>query len=141
MLRRTLVLGLVLTAAGCSAPGEYEPQARPTQLAAMAASTEYPRRMNVSRDLALTSTVDRRTGVITIRNFSSEALYNGKVWINENYLIPVNTLGPNTTLRIDPKDVYDGAGNPPNRQNPQSVRKIEIQVDDEIHAVEGPLFE
>lgn len=142
MRRRALTIGLLVPLlAGCVGDGEYEPRAKPTQLAAHAANSDYPRRSDISRDLSLTSTINQQTGVITLRNFSSRSLQDVRVWINENYVIPVSTIAPNSTTKINPTDVYDSAGNTLKGQRPQTIRKIEIEEDETVHAVEGPLFE
>ena len=61
---------------GCetSGPNEYNPHAKPTQLAAYAASLHYPANLQAQSAADLVALVNRQSGQLTILNLSNQPL-------------------------------------------------------------------
>jgi hypothetical protein len=138
-----LALSLVSTfAMGCESDGNaYHPKGKATNLAAYAGAVSYPTNMQPIAEQSITATVHPRTGVITIRNFTNKTLLEPRVWVNQIFVLKVPSLGPQSSIELAKEDFYDSAGRSLASQPPSAIKKIQLQTEQSLIDVQGPLFE
>ena len=125
--------------AGCSTPNEYNPPEEPTNLAAYAASNQYPMNTMARDNPHITAVVDHKSGEITLRNFDSGPVANFKLWVNQIYVIHVDRIEPNSFKLIKPDDVFNSTGNNMQKVPPDAIQKIQIETaDGQLWNVQGP---
>ena len=148
MIRRltTLSIALLFTAGGvigCQTGSSrvYRPQSKTTARAAMAGSIEYPTTKPAVDVENLTSTVNRRNGQITIRNFSNNTIIEPRVWINQIFVLRVRSIGPQDSIILNKADFFDSIGRSLRDQPANSIKQIQLQTDQNLINVQGPLLE
>lgn len=139
-------LGLALLSSamliGCAAPNEYQPTAKPTQMAAYAASRHYPDNAQVQDNAKITATVNRETGAITVHNFSNQELTNFNLWVNQAYVAHVDRIDPNTSKIFNKADLYNSGGNTLDSALSSTIRKVQIETSDgTMYNAQGPQFD
>ena len=138
-----LSIALLAGAIGCGSGGNkvYKPKTKDTNLAAYAGNVQYPTDMRAIDDAGVTSTVNKQSGRITIRNFTNKPIVEPRVWVNQVYVLRVRTLSPQDTIVIDKGDLYDAAGRSLRDQSPNAINQIHLQTEQSLIHVKGPLFE
>jgi hypothetical protein len=129
---------------GCSSPDDYHPAAKDTQLAAAAASTQYPANLKAEDYPKLTATVNSQTGQLTIHNFDEQkSLDNFDLWVNQAYVLHVNHIEPNSSRTFNPGDLYNSAGNTLSDKPAGSIHQVQIATNDgresKLYNVQGPM--
>lgn len=120
---------------------EYTPNAKPTQLAAYAASMPYPANLNAQDNPDLVALVNKSTGNITLMNLGPQPLRDFNLWVNQSYLLHVDRVDPNTGRIISKTDLYNSAGNNMENATPESVRRLQVQTGDgALYNVKGPVL-
>lgn len=140
MIPRVAVVALAsITLIGCaSSNNEYNPSAKPTQLAAYAASAKYP--TTQAHELRqLTVTVDRQNNTITLRNFGVRPLQNFNLWVNGAYVLHVDRLDANGAKTISTGDLFNASGTPLSGMSTDSIRLVQVETSDgDLWTVQGP---
>jgi hypothetical protein len=137
-----LGLSIALAAAGCQSGGNsYNPKTSAPELAAYAASVTYPSNSTPMTDTSITSTVDRRSGAITIRNYTNKTIVEPRLWVNRMFVLRLPTISAQSTIKISKDDLYDSAGRSMASQPTESIKRIELQTEQNLIDVQGPLFE
>jgi hypothetical protein len=148
MLKQTLALIVVAALAGCQAGAEFNPQlgksdssdSERTQLAAFAASAEYPREAEASDNLRAAAVIDRKNNSIRIYNFSDRPLRDAHVWVNGAFVNKVDNIPPNGSIVIPRGDFYDATGRSLASQS-TSASRVQIQWGNELYNLQGPVYE
>lgn len=145
VIMKRVILGLSLVsavAAGCEGGGNaYNPKAKATNLAAYAGAVEYPTNMQAVSEASITSTVDKRSGKITIRNYTNKTLIEPRVWVNQIFVLKIPSMGPQSTVELNKADLFDSSGRSLASQPPSAIKKIQIQTEQNLLDVQGPLFD
>jgi hypothetical protein len=148
MIRHTMILLGALTLAlpmGCRTEAEVRSpfgstQGQRAELAAYAASQEYPADAEASDELRAAALVDRRANTIKIVNFSDQPIRDADVWVNGNFLHRVPSVPPNGSVTVHRNQFYDARG-----QNLAGVQtaatRVQIASGDELYNLLGPVFE
>jgi len=146
MIRQGMIVLSALVLAGCTTSGERNPptatrsQQEPTQLAAYAASVQFPSDVTASKDLRVAAVLNNDNGTIKIYNFSNQTLRDVRVWINHSFVFRLNTLVPNSSVIIHRDQLYDATGR--TLASVQStVRSIQLQTPEGLYDVQGPALE
>jgi hypothetical protein len=107
----------------------------------VAATAQHPGNAQPATQQVLTAAVDHRNiRQLEILNLSDNAVANPTLWVNGTYVREIPTLAPRGTHTVR----YDGllqAGQPENdfREANQSVTRVEIQTNGNLHNVLGPV--
>jgi hypothetical protein len=146
---RILMLMLVGCVAGCQAGASFNPPSSSskakvdterTQLAAYAATAQYPRDVQASDDLRAAAMISRDRNSIRVINFSEEALRDAVVWVNGTFVRRVDNIPPNGSVTLNRADFYDATGHSLMNQA-SSASRIQIQLDGKLYDVQGPVYE
>jgi hypothetical protein len=153
MIRHCLAIAVVLMLTGCasqSAPPEsnsaVSSQAQtpptmtapsPAELGAYAGSHPYPSSMPTREDLKAAAIVNTERGFIKIYNFSSDAIREADVWVNQGYVRHVSAIPPNSSITIPLNDLYNGVGQLFSARG-EHVNRVEIQTDHDMQKLWGP---
>jgi hypothetical protein len=149
MLKQTLALVVVAALAGCQAGASFDPQfgdsnkqssEQRTQLAAFAASTEFPRDAQASDNLRAAAVINRQNSSIRIYNFSDRPLRDAHVWVNGAFVNRVDNIPPNGSVVIPRSNFYDATGRSLSTQS-TSANRVQIQWGDELYNLQGPVYE
>ena len=138
-----LSIALLVTIAGCAPAGSkvYKPNSKNTVRAAFAGGVDYPKDLQAVDAPGLSSSVDRRTGQITIRNYSNETQVEPRVWINQIYVLRVRSLGAQDYVVLNKGDFYNAVGGSLKDQPVNSIKQIQLQVEQRLINVMGPMLE
>jgi len=146
MIRHGLIVLAAIALAGCSTSAEnpstasHTTQQPPTQLAAYAASVQYPSDLTASKDLRVAAILNNDSGTIKIYNFSNQALRDVRVWVNNSFVYRLDTLAPNSSVTIHRDQLYDATGR--TLANVQAtVRTVQLQTPEGLFDVQGPAME
>lgn len=142
-LNRFLVCGVAALLIGCGASGgrEYSPNAKPTQLAAYAASMPFPSNLNAQENPDLVALINRQSGAISLMNLGPQPLRDFNLWVNQSYVLHVDRVDPNTARVINKTDLYNSAGNNMENASPESIRRLNVQTrDGALYNVKGPVM-
>jgi hypothetical protein len=140
---KAMIFGMAVAAAamGCHSNGAYNPKAPATELSAYAASVTYPAGVSPMVDSSITSTVDRRTGTITVRNYTNKTIVEPRLWVNQMFVLRLPTIAAQSTIKVSKADLYDSAGRSMSTQPTESIKRIQLQSERNLIDVQGPLFE
>jgi len=141
LLSSALLVGCETPASpSATASREYTPNAKPTQLAAYAASTPYPANLQAQENPDLVVLVGKEPGSLTLINTGKQPLRDFNVWINRAYLLHVDRIDPNSVRYLNTSDFYNSAGNNISGAAADSNRQVQVQTADGIlYNVKGPV--
>lgn len=146
MLRYTLLILAAVAVAGCASEGPLEKMsgtpssAEQAQLAAQAASVEYPMNTKSAGQLQSAAIVNRDKHTITIRNFGDQNLQNVNVWVNGAYVRHVDSLPSHSAITINEAQFYNRQGT--NLLSDMvSVNKVQVQSNNQLWDLQGPQVE
>lgn len=149
MIRQSIALTAVVSIAalsGCQAGAQFDPQfgrtaaADRTQLAAYAASTEFPRDAEASDDLRAAALIDRRANTVRVLNFSDRPLRDASIWVNGSFVNRVDTIPANGSITIPSADFYDATGRSLSAQA-TTANVVQLQVGDDLYNLQGPVYD
>ena len=150
MLKQIVPLAVLAALVGCQAGAEFNPQfgksdreaqqAQQTQLAAFAASAEYPRETQASDNLRAAAVINRENDTIRVYNFSDRPLRDAHVWVNGAYVHKVDNIPPNGSVTIRRANFYDSTGRSLASQS-TSANRVQVQWGDELYNLQGPVYE
>ena len=146
MLRSLLGLSLaVAVLAGCesssSSRSRYNPKQKDTNLAAYAATVQYPSGVSPLRGQPVTSTINKTTGNITIRNFTDKTIVEPRLWVNGVYVLRLRSIGPQSVISISRNDLYNSSGQSLASQPIDTINKLDLETEQNLIEVQGPQFE
>lgn len=151
MIRRTLCMLALITAAGCSnvnnggvsdSNATKLSNAQPTseQLAAYAGGQQFPSTQTSRDDLHAAAIISPDRSTLKIYNFSKEPIMEAKVWVNGAFVGRINGIARQSNVIIRTKDLYNSLG-----QNfastSSTASRIQIQANGELYSVLGPATE
>lgn len=148
MFRQTLMSLSLAGLMGCAAGAELQnpfrggtaqAQAEQAQMAAFAATAEYPRG-EASDDLRAAALINRDGGTIRVINFTDEPIRNARVWVNGAFVQEVGTIPPNGSVTLRNDRFFNSDGQTLAQMNTAPVR-VELQSDDKLHRLQGPVYE
>ncbi len=141
LILATIVAGI---AAGCSSSGGSSPahtKETPTSLAAYAGQVNYPTKFKPYLEPSIVATVDRRSGMMTLRNFGNAGVMEPRIWVNEVFVYRVPQIGPKSTIMLKRDNFYDSAGRSLKGLPPSAINKIQIETSESLIDVQGPMAE
>ena len=139
-------IAVALFVAGCSTSAELDPfgkkpsESERTQLAAYAASADYPRDATASDDLRVAAVINRKNDTIRVFNFSDRPIQDANVWVNGAFVRKVPVIPPNGSVTLDRSTFYDATGRSLSGQS-ASANKVEIGWGDDLYRAQGPVYE
>ncbi len=144
MSRTPLAVLAVAFLTGCAgssveSPSASESGSKPAQLAAAAAGSPYPSTQATPAP-QLGAVYNRDNHTIRILNFSDQQVKDGKVWINGTFVHPIQSIPPHGMVTLDTEKFYGSAGRPM-RDLSVTPANVQIQVDNSLYNVQGPLLE
>lgn len=145
MTRKTPMALLLMILAGCSTSASIDsqlgqngqPETR-TQLAAHAATAQFPRDAKASDDLSIGAVADG--DAIKIHNYSDRPLRDVNVWVNGAFVRQVASIAPMSIVTIRRSEFYDATGRTLAGQQ-TTVTRVQIQAGDTLYNVQGPIRE
>lgn len=144
MLKQTIALAALLSLAGCAGKAEFgadsNRQMTPTQLAAFAASTEYPREWTARNDMKVAAIVDRDDQSIKLYNFTDQPIRDAKLWVNQSFVGRIDGIAPMSKAVVRGERFYDKMGNSYADQKVE-VTRVELQTPDALYNLQGPITE
>ncbi len=144
MMRYALALASAMALIGCgssSGPLSQGPsEDQQAQLAAYAATNQYPTNMQASNNLQAAAILNKGGDTITIRNFSEQTLHNAKVWVNGAYVREVDVIPAHGSVVLNRGQFFNSAGRSLSDQN-VSVANVQIQSSNQLYNLQGPQFE
>jgi hypothetical protein len=138
MLRQGLLAVAVLGVMGCN--GNDRARVTETQKAAMAATAQYPQDAQVTEDMRATVLVQRDGERIRIINASDQAIRDARIWINGSYVANLDSLGPRSIVTLRRGDFYNDNGRTLAMEG-ATVQRVELQSNNQLHRLYGPVFE
>jgi hypothetical protein len=135
-----MLLGGVVIA-GCQSDA-YDPKANDATLSSYAAKQSFPNGVTPETDRGPGLFYDvAGNGVITIFNAGDGGFSNLNVWVNQQFVIHVDSLPAHSRIKIAPEKVYDSAAKNLTTIVPENVRKVEITTDGNTHVYDlaGPV--
>lgn len=136
MLRQTCAALVLATMVGCSAGGQISnPFAsnknEQAQMAAYAASTQYPTSVHAEEGRRAAAIIDPKNGSVEVMNFSDEPMRDVNVWVNGSFVRKVDVIPSHGTRTVTAGQFYDASGRnmatlkaSPNRVELQSGDKL-----------------
>jgi len=131
---------------GCQAGASFDPQSGrqsesdQTQLAAYAASSQYPRDAEPSDDLRAAALINRGDNTIRILNFGDRPLNDAVVWVNGAFVGRAASIPPNGSITLSRTEFYDATGRSLASQA-TSANRVQIQWADQLYNLQGPVYE
>jgi hypothetical protein len=107
MLRKTSLLVAGGLLAGGSSTTPNTPYTGTPQLAAYAATAEYPTTEEASTDIQATALVNGKGQTIQIVNASDKNLSQANVWVNKSFVARVNSLPAHSTVALKYDSFYN----------------------------------
>ena len=146
MIRSLLGLSLaVAVLAGCesssSSRARFKPKQKDTNLAAYAATVQYPTGVLPVKDQPVTATINKTTGNITIRNFTDKTMVEPRLWVNQVYVLRLSSIGPQSVISVSRDDLYNSSGQSLATQPIDTINKLDLQTEQNLIEVKGPQFE
>ncbi len=147
MIRAILGLAIVsAVAVGCESTGSskgrnFKPAAKDTSLAAYAANSNYPSDRQALRDQAVTATIAKQSGAITIRNFTDKTMQEPRLWVNGVYVLRLRTVGPQSVITVNRNDMYNSAGESLGKVPIDTINRLELETEQNLIEVQGPQFD
>lgn len=146
------LMGLTIVAAtvvaGCESSGSsssngrhYKPSVQNTNLAAYAASAQYPKDKTPLMGQPVTATINKNNGKITIRNFTDKTMFEPRLWVNSVYVLRLRTVGPQSVITVDRKDIFNSSGTSLATEPVDAINKVELETEQNLIQVQGPQFE
>jgi len=143
-MTRTIMTALLLTGlAGCSASvdskvgqSESDSSQERTQLAAYAATAQFPRDVQPSKELPVGAVVGGDT--IKIHNYSDQPLRDANVWVNGAFVRRVATIAPMGVVSIKRSQFYDATGRTLASQQ-TTITRVQVQAGDTVYNALGPV--
>jgi hypothetical protein len=145
MFRWTSILLGAAFVAGCSSSAQVDnPFAggggSEAEMAAFAASSEFPADAEASDDLRATALVNRNDRTIQIINSSNEAIRDARIWINGSFVGRLDNLPANGAVTLPMDMFYDRTGT--RLSDVQAgANRVQLQAGDTLYNVQGPVFE
>ena len=146
MIRTALSIVTAVALAGCSASTSFHPQSSSTradetaQLAAYAATAEYPTRSPAKEDLRAAAVVNRDNGSIRIYNFTDRPLTGANVWINGAYVQRADTIPARGSVALSRNRFFDRSGTNFASGN-APINRVELQFDNDLYMLMGPVYQ
>jgi hypothetical protein len=144
MLRYVSVLIGLAVLAGCQTSGKSELGSKkgesPTKLAAFGGSSQYPRDMQVTRDLPLTVMINRDRKSLRLINPTDQNLQDLKIWVNGEYVQPVDSMPAHSIVHLRYDNFYNNTGRTLTVDK-VGVDRVELQTGDKLHFINGPVWE
>jgi hypothetical protein len=141
----SLLLGAAL-AAGCSTSAQVDnPFAgggggNEAEMAAFAASSEFPADVEASDDLRATVLVNRNDRTIQVINASNQAIRDARIWINGSFVGRLDNLPANGAVTLPMDAFYDRTGT--RLSDVQAgANRVQLQSGDTLYNLQGPVFE
>jgi hypothetical protein len=135
----TLTAALLTGCANSDTPKMTTDAAGPTELAAYAASHEFPA-TRPSNDLRVAALVSPDRSVIKIYNFTNDPLADVDVWVNGSFAQHIRGLGANGNVVVKTSDLYNHFGKSFASQS-EPVSRVQIKVGDSLYNTMGPITE
>jgi hypothetical protein len=142
-----LALAAAALVAGCSANGEFNPVGKSstemsqTELAAFAAKAEYPATRPTSDGLKVAAIVNRSDESIKVYNFGDRSITNSKVWVNRGFVAKVDAIPPQSHVTIKMDRLFGPFGNTFSSQKDTLATLVQLQTDDGLYTLMGPVQE
>jgi len=111
----------------------------PTELAAYAASHEYPA-TRPSNDLRVAALVNSDRSEIKIYNFTNDPLADVDVWVNSSWTQHVRGIGANGSVVVKTSDLYNHFGKSFAGQA-EPVSRVQLNLAGSFYNVMGPVTE
>src|SRR5580704_5802169 len=110
MIPRRLIALAVLSVGGLVACSTSNSPPQPdVQLAAYAASTNYPSAQpQMAKDVGVVLAPNSK--VLRILNFSQNAINNSEIWLNGTYVYKVDTIAGDGYVKLYESNFYDHSG-------------------------------
>ena len=145
MIRQTIALLALAALGGCAANAEFgapnsTQRMTATQLAAFAASTEYPANQTGRNDLMAAAIVDRGDKEIKVYNFSNQPIRDARLWVNRSFVARIEGIAPLSKAVIKGDRFYDKMGNSYAKQSVE-VSQVELQTAEGLYNLMGPVTE
>jgi len=155
MIKQGLAVAILLMLAGCAAEssppkaatpapsqssdaiaqGQSSPS--PAELAAYAGAHPYPSSMPSRDDLKAAAIVNAEQGIIKIYNFSTQAVREADVWVNQGFVRHVNAIPPGSSITLQMSNLYNGVGQQFSARG-EHVNLVQVQTDHDMQTLWGP---
>jgi hypothetical protein len=134
--QRFVAVVIVMFMSGCAAFEKSD--VMDTQYAAFAAKSQIP--PEASDTLRATALVNRQDNTVRILNPTDRSIRNAKVWVNRNFVTPVDNIPSHgsTTLRRD--EFYNSSGLPLTKSD-TTASVVQLEEDGKLYDLLGPVFE
>ena len=137
MLRQILAVGVALAMTGCAAFERSGVQ--DTQYAALAASSTMPA-AEPSDELRATALIDREKNTIRVLNPTDRSIRNAKVWINRNFVTPVDNIPSHGSVTLRRDEFYNSSGLPLTKTD-TTASIVQLEDGGKLYNLLGPVFE
>lgn len=129
-----------LMSAGCETQEIGRVGTSPREQIAYAATATYPSETAEPSDRLNVAAIDDASGrKLTIMNLSDNTIPPSTAWVNGGFVYQLPTIPPRGMHEINYGELLMAGPNPGDlRQTGQSVRKVELQTQDGLFAVQGP---
>jgi hypothetical protein len=117
------------------AQGQSSPS--PAELAAYAGAHPYPTSLAARDDLKAAAIVNADTGIIKIYNFSSQAIREADVWVNQGFVRHINAIPPGSSITLQMSNLYNGVGQQFSARA-EHVNLVQVQTDHDMQTLWGP---
>lgn len=136
MVRQVVVLMALVGVSGCAAFDKSN--STDTQYAALAARSKIP--AEASDTLQATALIDRKANTIRILNPTDRSIRDAKVWVNQNFVTPVDNIPSHGLVTLQRGEFYDSSGRPLTRSD-TTANTVQLEEDGKLFNLLGPVFE
>jgi hypothetical protein len=141
MLRYALALLATAALVGCeNSAGQAVTPRSQTELAAYAASAQYPSQTLSNSTPQLGALVEGTGGAIKVINFSNQSFSNANIWVNQSYVYQASSIAPHSVVTLPRNLFYNRSGHTLANGN-VAVSSVELQTGDQVHTLLGPVME
>lgn len=136
MLRQALVLAAAVGLSGCAAMDRAG--GTDTRYAAIAAKSQIP--SEASDELRATALIDRKDNTIRILNPTDRSIRSAKVWINRNFVTPVDNIPSHGSVTLRRDEFYNSSGMPLTKSD-TTASVVQLEEGGKLYNLLGPVFE
>jgi hypothetical protein len=137
MFKQIFVLVAAFGMTGCAALEKSN--MRDTQYAAFAASSKIPG-AEASDELRATALIDREEKTIRVLNPTDRSIRNAKVWINRNFVTPVDNIPSHGSVTLRRDEFYNSSGLPLTKSD-TTASVVQLEEGGKLYNLLGPVFD
>lgn len=136
MTRAAITALAAVTMTGCASMSDGQPTS--AQYAAFAARSKLPD--GAADGLQATAVVNRDDETIRVLNPTDCSIRNAKLWVNGNFVTPVENVPSYGAVTLERDEFFDASGRPLTESD-TTVRTVQLEEGGKLYNLLGPVFE